>query len=123
MSTLQEKIEKSIFDNILNYCLETPNKKILVCSPSFRQTKDLLEKIEKTLTDNYKLFTISKGTDRWTINFGTSQIVGAPLNEKIRGFKFDVLFLQECRELSQKEINELIIPSISSGQASCVLNF
>jgi hypothetical protein len=104
-------------------CIFEPNTKILIAGPTFRTARFIFENLEK--------FVNSKGADllaqafgakskrndqfRWEINGGT--ITAIPLSgEKIRGFRANVLVLDEYLLLPEDTIKTVLMPFLVAPQ-------
>ena len=104
-------------------CIFEPNTKILVAGPTFRTARFIFNNLEKMVE--------SKGAEllgqcfgakikrndqnEWQINGGT--ITAIPLNgEKIRGFRANVLVLDEYMLLPEDLINTVLMPFLVAPQ-------
>lgn len=94
-----------------------------VISASFRQSKLIMQKMEDILNkpssrlaqdaiggDKKRL--IKKGTDQWELIVGKSRVVALPLanGERLRGFRFTQIVLDEFLTIPEKIFNEVILP-------------
>lgn len=103
---------------ILLECLLHPNAKIGVIAGSFRQSKLIFQKMEDILSKpEAKLakdcgFKLTKGTDMWTLELGNSKAIALPLanGERLRGFRFNRIVLDEFITIPEKIFSEVIIP-------------
>lgn len=103
------------------YALMNPNSKIGILSASFRQSKHIFKYVEGFSTKKEgALFrdcisNISKRNDDWTMTIGSSTITAVPLGdgEKLRGFRFTVILIDELLLMPSKILNEVILPFIS----------
>lgn len=103
---------------ILLECLLTPKANIGVIAGSFRQSKMIFLKIEDILSKpDAKLakdcgFSLQKGTDMWTLKIGNSQAIALPLanGERLRGFRFNRIVLDEFITIPEKIFTEVILP-------------
>lgn len=103
---------------ILLECLLTPKANIGVIAGSFRQSKMIFLKIEDILSKpDAKLakdcgFSLQKGTDMWTLKIGNSQAIALPLanGERLRGFRFNRIVLDEFITIPEKIFIEVILP-------------
>jgi hypothetical protein len=92
-----------------------------VIAGTFRQSKMIFTKIEDILskpaaklamdcigTKNY----IQKGTDQWTLKIGRSRAIALPLanGERLRGFRFNRIVIDEFLTMPEKIFNEIIMP-------------
>jgi hypothetical protein len=109
------------------YCiLQTifePNTNILIAGPTFRTSRFIFNHIEKISSrqDAKLLFDAlgvkSKRNDefKWTINGGS--IVAIPLNgEKIRGFRANVLVIDEFLLMSEEMVEKVLMPYLVAPQ-------
>jgi hypothetical protein len=103
---------------VLLECLLNPNANIGVIAGSFRQSKQIFQKMEDILSKpEAKLVKecgvkITKGTDQWTLRIGNSRAIALPLanGERLRGFRFNRIVLDEFLTIPEKIFNEVIIP-------------
>ena len=103
---------------VLLECLLNPNANIGVIAGSFRQSKQIFQKMEDILCKpEAKLVKecgvkITKGTDQWTLKIGNSRAIALPLanGERLRGFRFNRIVLDEFLTIPEKIFNEVIIP-------------
>jgi hypothetical protein len=103
---------------VLLECLLNPNANIGVIAGSFRQSKQIFQKMEDILAKpEAKLakecgVKITKGTDQWTLKIGNSRAIALPLanGERLRGFRFNRIVLDEFLTIPEKIFNEVIIP-------------
>ena len=103
---------------VLLECLLNPKANIGVIAGSFRQSKQIFQKMEDILSKpEAKLLKecgikITKGTDQWTLKVGNSRAVALPLanGERLRGFRFNRIVLDEFLTIPEKIFNEVIIP-------------
>ena len=73
--------------------------------------EDILSKPEASLLKECG-FKIQKGTDQWTLTLGSSRAIALPLanGERLRGFRFNRIVLDEFLTIPEKIFNEVIIP-------------
>ena len=103
---------------VLLECLLNPKANIGVIAGSFRQSKQIFQKMEDILSKpEAKLLKecgvkITKGTDQWTLKIGSARAVALPLanGERLRGFRFNRIVLDEFLTIPEKIFNEVIIP-------------
>lgn len=103
---------------ILLECLLSPNARIGVIAGSFRQAKLIFQKMEDIIgKPDAKLakdcgFKLTKGTDMWTMELGTSRAIALPLanGERLRGFRFNRIVLDEFITIPEKIFTEVILP-------------
>ena len=105
-------------------CIFEPNTKILIAGPTFRTARFIFNNIEKMVeTKGAELlaqaFSVkpSKRNDQneWKINGGT--ITAIPLNgEKIRGFRANILLLDEYLLLPEELIKTVLMPFLVAPQ-------
>lgn len=106
-------------DAILNQGVE-----IGILSRSFRQSKMIFKKIEDIAAkpEAYLLkqciTKISKTNDEWVMEFGRSRIRALPLGdgEKLRGFRFHRIIIDEFLLMPERIYNEVIVPFLSVVQ-------
>jgi len=98
-----------------------PGIHIGIISKSFRQAKMIFRKIEDiSKTVKASMFSeaigrVSKGNDEWFMEIGSSRITALPLGdgEKLRGFRFQCMIIDEFLLMPEKIYNEVIIPFLS----------
>tara|TARA_B100000287_G_scaffold380987_1_gene385053 strand:+ start:778 stop:2604 length:1827 start_codon:yes stop_codon:yes gene_type:complete len=104
-------------------CIFEPNTKILIAGPTFRTARFIFNNIKNIVeTKEAKLLAQAFGakTERndqheWKINGGT--ITAIPLSgEKIRGFRANVLVLDEFLLLPEETIKNVLMPFLVSPQ-------
>ena len=106
----------AILDAIMNQGVH-----IGIISKSFRQSKMIFRKIEdisKTIKASMFAETISRvsrGNDEWFMEIGSSRITALPLGdgEKLRGFRFQRMIIDEFLLMPEKIFNEVIVPFLS----------
>lgn len=92
-----------------------------VISSSFRQSKLIMSKMEDILSKPGAQLArdcisgarnIKKGTDQWELNIGASRVIALPLanGERLRGFRFTQMVLDEFLNIPEKIFNEVIMP-------------
>jgi hypothetical protein len=109
----------AVLDAILNQGVETG-----ILSRSFRQSKMIFKKIEDIAAkpEAYLLkqciTKISKSNDEWVMEIGRSRIRALPLGdgEKLRGFRFHRIIIDEFLLMPERIYNEVIIPFLSVVQ-------
>ena len=92
-----------------------------IISKSFRQAKMIFNKIEEiSFNPKAELFAqaitrVSKSNDQWTMEIGRSKITALPLGdgEKLRGFRFQRMIIDELLLMPEKVLNEVIMPFLS----------
>jgi|TARA_R110000824_G_scaffold395132_1_gene595532 hypothetical protein len=105
-------------------CIFNPGTKILIAGPTFRTARFIFTNLEKLVTSKgaellQQAFSTkpSKRNDQfeWSINGGT--ITAIPLNgEKIRGFRANILLLDEFLLLPEELINTVLMPFLVAPQ-------
>ena len=109
----------AVLDAILNQGVETG-----ILSKSFRQSKMIFKKIEDIAAkpEAYLLKQcithVSKGNDEWVMEIGKSRIRALPLGdgEKLRGFRFHRIIIDEFLLMPERIYNEVIVPFLSVVQ-------
>lgn len=111
----------SIF--IILYAIFFPGAKIGICSGTFRQSKLIFKQIEKfadgpkgTYLNQCVHKTRQHTPDAWELKIGTSVIVALPLTEKIRGYRFNLIIIDELLLVPTEIINNVIKPFMSVKQ-------
>jgi phage terminase large subunit-like protein len=104
-------------------CIFEPNTKILIAGPTFRTARFIFNNIKNIVeTKEARLLAQAFGakTERndqheWKINGGT--ITAIPLNgEKVRGFRANVLVLDEFMLIPEETIKNVLMPFLVSPQ-------
>ena len=103
-------------DAILNQGVE-----IGIISKSFRQSKLIFKKIEDIANKPAARYLAqcitktSKTNDQWTMEIGRSRIHALPLGdgEKLRGFRFQRIIIDEMLLMPERIYNEVIVPFLS----------
>ena len=103
-------------DAILNQGVE-----IGIISKSFRQSKLIFKKIEDIAAKPAAAYLAqcisktSKSNDQWTMEIGRSRIHALPLGdgEKLRGFRFQRIIIDEMALMPERIYNEVIVPFLS----------
>ena len=106
----------ALLDAILNQGVQ-----IGILSKSFRQSKMIFKKIEdiskspKAAFFSQCITRVSKMNDEWVMEIGRSSIRALPLGdgEKLRGFRFQRIIVDELLLMPEKIYNEVIIPFLS----------
>lgn len=106
----------AFMDAILNQGVQ-----IGILSKSFRQAKMIFKKIEDIANKpeaallSQCITKTSKTNDQWTLQIGDSQIHALPLGdgEKLRGFRFHRIIIDEFLLMPERIYNEVIIPFLS----------
>jgi len=92
-----------------------------IISKSFRQSKMIFRKIEDIASDSKaELFQqcigkVTKSNDEWSMQIGKSRITALPLGdgEKLRGFRFQRIIVDELLLMPEKIYNEVIMPFLA----------
>ena len=106
----------ALLDAILNQGVH-----IGIISKSFRQSKMIFSKMEEIAKSPKAEFLsqcitrISKANDQWVMELGQSKITALPLGdgEKLRGFRFERMIIDELLLMPEKVLNEVIMPFLS----------
>lgn len=106
----------AFLDAILNQGVE-----IGILSKSFRQAKMIFKKIEDIAAKPEAAFLAqcitkkSKSNDEWLMEIGDSRIRALPLGdgEKLRGFRFHRIIIDEFLLMPERIYNEVIVPFLS----------
>ena len=106
----------AFLDAILNQGVE-----IGILSKSFRQAKMIFKKIEDIAAKPEAAFLAqcitkkSKNNDEWLMEIGSSRIRALPLGdgEKLRGFRFHRIIIDEFLLMPERIYNEVIVPFLS----------
>ncbi len=92
-----------------------------IISKSFRQSRMIFNKIEDIAKSPKATFLsqcitrVSKSNDQWVMELGRSKIIALPLGdgEKLRGFRFQRMIIDELLLMPEKILNEVIMPFLS----------
>jgi hypothetical protein len=106
-------------------CIFYPGTKILIAGPTFRTARNIFTELDKMVKSPeakllYQAFYIEDPSKRadlfeWNINGGSIKAI--PLNgEKIRGFRANILLLDEFLLLSKDIVNNVLKPFLTSPQ-------
>jgi hypothetical protein len=106
----------AILDAIMNQGVH-----IGIISKSFRQAKMIFKKMEEISKSPKATFLaqcvtrVSKQNDEWVMEIGRSRITALPLGdgEKLRGFRFQRMIIDELLLMPEKILNEVIMPFLS----------
>lgn len=106
----------ALLDAILNQGVH-----IGIISKTFRQSKMIFKKMEEISKSPKAVFLsqcitkVSKQNDEWTMEIGRSRITALPLGdgEKLRGFRFQRMIIDELLLMPEKVLNEVILPFLS----------
>lgn len=102
------------------YAILNPGVHIGIISASFRQSKEVMKKLitiskspkAKFLAECMK---VSQAPDEWNIEIGTSKITALPLGDgqRLRGFRFQMMVIDELLLMPQTVIDEVITPFLA----------
>ena len=106
----------AFLDAVLNQGVQTG-----IISKSFRQAKMIFKKIEDIANKPEAQMLAqcitrkNKSNDQWTLEIGSSQIHALPLGdgEKLRGFRFHRIIIDEMLLMPERIYNEVIVPFLS----------
>lgn len=107
---------------IILYAIFYPGSRIGICSGTFRQSKLIFKQIEKFFASDKGVFLkqcvnpkVSHNTDAWEMIIGSSYVTATPLGggDRIRGYRFNVMVIDELMLLSGDIINTVIKPFLS----------
>jgi hypothetical protein len=92
-----------------------------IISKSFRQSRMIFNKIEEISKGPKAGFLAqcitrtNKSNDQWVMEIGRSKIIALPLGdgEKLRGFRFQRMIIDELLLMPEKIINEVILPFLA----------
>lgn len=99
-----------------------PGAKIALISRSFRQSREIFKRIEEIAKSTkgsllLECFSapVQHMNDEWTMKIGSSEIKALPLGdgEKLRGFRFNCLIIDELLLMPEKVMNEVLLPFLS----------
>lgn len=110
---------------IILECLFNPDGATVgVISSTFRQAKLIFMKIEDIEKEEGAQLLrdagikITKGTDMWTLTLGKGTAIALPLanGERLRGFRFNRIVLDEFLTIPEKIFSDVITPFLSSAK-------
>lgn len=113
---LSKSFTTSIF--VVLHAIFNQGVQIGIMSKTFRQSKMIITKIleiakkaEAALLKQC-ITNFSKSSDQWEIEIGESKIIALPLGdgEKLRGFRFQCIVVDEFLLMPESIVNEVIIP-------------
>ena len=92
-----------------------------IISKSFRQSKMIFSKMEDIAKSpkaeflSQAITRVSKANDQWVMEIGSSKITALPLGdgEKLRGFRFQRMIIDELLLMPEKILNEVILPFLA----------
>lgn len=105
---------------LLYWLLKEGNSKGGWISPIFSQGKSVFEQIVKSA---FSLIKSSNKADLTIefINGSTIKFLSADRPDSVRGFRFNYLVLDETAFISEKAIEEAILPTLNPGGKKCLL--
>ena len=123
MGVWSRGMSKSFTTAIYAYLAAIMNQgvEIGILSKSFRQAKMIFKKIEDIASKPGATYLAqcithkSKSNDEWLLEIGSSRIRALPLGdgEKLRGFRFHRIIIDEFALMPERIYNEVIIPFLS----------
>ena len=119
-------IGKTFLASIYCYlqCIFEPGTKIILVGPNFRTARaimmlisDLCQKKEaRLLRQCFDKPEPTKSPDLWTWNINGGSITALPLTDKIRGFRANILVIDEYLLMEKRVIEEVLMPFLVSPQ-------
>lgn len=102
------------------YALLNPGIHIGIISATFRQSKEVMKKLI-TISKNPKAkflaecMKVTQAPDEWNIEIGTSKVTALPLGDgqRLRGFRFQMMVIDELLLMPQMVIDEVITPFLA----------
>lgn len=106
----------AVLDSILHQGVNTG-----IISKTFRQSKMIFQKILDISAEpgaeflQQAITNVSKSNDGWTMEIGRSRIIALPLGdgEKLRGFRFHRMIIDELLLMPEQILNEVILPFLA----------
>lgn len=105
---------------IVLYAIAYPGSKIGICSGTFRQSKNVYKQIEKFLNGPKGAFLrqCMKGepghaNEAYVMTIGTTEVFALPLTEKIRGYRFNCIVIDELLLVDKSIIDNVIKPFLT----------
>lgn len=105
------------------YAIAHPGVKIGIASGTFRQSKSIMKQIDSFASHPKNgaflrsciTKSMSKSSDAWSIEIGYSTITAIPLG-KVRGYRFNVLIVDELLVVSKEIIDSILKPFLMVRQ-------
>ena len=102
------------------YAMLNPGVHIGIISATFRQSKEVMKKlitISKSPKAKFlaECMNVKFAPDEWNIEIGTSKITALPLGDgqRLRGFRFQMMVIDELLLMPQSVIDEVITPFLA----------
>ena len=108
----------------INFCLywalQKKNQKIGWCSPTFSQSKSVLDQIVAAAPD---LVESSNRMDATIslLNGSTIKFLSSDSADNIRGFRFTHLILDECAYIKENVISTILLPTLNPNGVKCLM--
>lgn len=124
LSVFSRGIGKTYLAGVFCYlqCIFEPNSKIIVAGPTFRTARFILSSIRDLLQNKEaQMLAQVMGRcaflpDEWKFSINGGSIIAVPLTEKLRGYRANILVLDEMLLLPPTIINEVLMPFLVSPQ-------
>ena len=124
LSVFSRGIGKTYLAGVFCYlqCIFEPNSKIIVAGPTFRTARFILSSIRDLLQKKEaQMLAQVMGRcaflpDEWKFSINGGSIIAVPLTEKLRGYRANILVLDEMLLLPPTIINEVLMPFLVSPQ-------
>ncbi len=103
------------------YALLNPGVRIGIVSASFRSSREIIKKIEEFReAKGAQMFSdcvgrIQHAPDFWEIEIGRSKVCALPLGQRIRGFRFQVVVVDELLLVPNEILKSIVLPFISTN--------
>jgi phage terminase large subunit len=102
----------SILQYILIYCLKNNNKVITIARKTFPSLRlgayrEFIEMLK--MYDIYRQDNHNKTNNIYTLNDNTIQFISIDQSQKLRGLKHDLVFIDECNEVSKEEADQMFM--------------
>lgn len=107
------------------YCIFNPNSKIIIAGPTFRTARFIFSKMEEIITSKeaelleqcMPVAQRSRRNDMWEWEVNGGKIMAIPLaGEKIRGFRANILMIDEANWVDKDMIEKVLMPFLVSPQ-------
>lgn len=88
---------------------ENEGARILVCSASFRESKEILREILRETGKNKEHSEVKFDSDAMNVKIGKSSITAMPVSDKghLRGYRFDVVVLNNYETIPSSVFEEI----------------
>jgi hypothetical protein len=106
----------------IHYAYTNPNTTVLVSSPSLRQSKIMLNRIQQLIENSFTLKQgIAKQTSTEIHLHNNSRIVALPCSEDLlRGYTADLIICDEAAFMPEETITQVMFPMLSATNGTAI---